>query len=121
MTERPDPLAPPEGYGQAPSHRGSAARDNDGTDLTQCTIFLNGRHCDHPVTEIWALGCTRGEHAGRFGICACHAAMARNGSHVCQPCADAGQLGTPMRVMHTQPLPVAQCCGVPDGILGILA
>ena len=115
---RPDPLAPPDGYGQAPATRGQAQRDNDGTDVTLCTmIAAGGTHCMHQVTEIWSMGCVRAEHAGRFGICACHAMLGRAVRHTCTPCRVAGFGETEMKIISVDELPFAgPSCGEGMGI-----
>lgn len=73
MSERPDPLAPPDGYGQARPARGGAAR-NDGEDLARCIGLMPGS-CAQPPAEVWAVGCTVCERAGRFALCTAHALL----------------------------------------------
>jgi hypothetical protein len=63
--ERPDPLAPPEGYGASPGQRaGQAAL------LDVCAQASKNEHCDSEVTEVWWIGCERGKHVGPVEYCA---------------------------------------------------
>ena len=79
MSDRPDPLAPPEGYGTRPA--------DHVPDLTQCSTVWGGRdHCPRPVAEIWAVGCTEREHAGKVSYCASCAVRVLLGTTTCGQC-----------------------------------
>lgn len=67
MTERPDPLAPPEGYGSQPAQL-------DQPDLDTCSVIVRPQqHCPREVTVIWHMGCQLGEHVGPVPYCTGHA------------------------------------------------
>lgn len=91
--ERPDPLAPPEGYGQR--QRGQPPVQAGGApDLSVCSSVADwgGKHCDHPVSAIVWTGCTAGEHAGPLAYCPCHALLVMRGGLTCGQCGGRAQV-----------------------------
>jgi hypothetical protein len=85
MTERPDPLAEPEGYGVRPG-----PQELDTPDLSVCSQHVTMRedpHCDQRVEWILWFGCLKGEHAGPLPYCEAHALhMANFRAVVCGVC-----------------------------------
>jgi hypothetical protein len=81
VMERPDPLAPPEGYG-APSPQDDRPY--------RCAQVLGsaGEHCSAPITEIWEIGCLAHEHAGKIAYCEAHAELASVTRLRCGQCQD---------------------------------
>jgi hypothetical protein len=65
MTDRPDPLAPPEGYG-------TARPAEQPPDLSTCSCLIPGGDCSCPVAEIWWFGCTACETCGPVPYCMWH-------------------------------------------------
>lgn len=66
--DRPDPLAPPEGYGARPG--------GQGPDLSVCSEIVDpetGERCSEPPSAVIWIGCTAGEHAGPLAFCGRHA------------------------------------------------
>lgn len=64
MNSRPDPLAPPDGYGQP---------REEGPDLQTCSnMITRDEHCHVPSAVIIWGGCLNGEHAGPLGFCSRH-------------------------------------------------
>lgn len=94
MSERPDPLAPPEGYGQqrpAAAAGGGRlfepARAVKELDDVQCDFRSGGRvRCPEQRGEIWTIGCAS-EHICQVDLCASHAShMSRVTRHQCMAC-----------------------------------
>lgn len=90
--ERPDPLAPPEGYGsQSAARRGGNPVEDENKRLaaSQCSVCTShdgtGRCPGIPVLII-AIGCQRGEHAGWLGYCEKDAARVQPGTSWCSAC-----------------------------------
>lgn len=104
MTERPDPLAPPEGYGRRPEDHGDPGTDCDV--LEAPTLLLpQQRRCARPgVVRVW-FGCEN-EHVGYVDLCLAHQGTASNMT-ICARCASAGRTGVRVRVIRRQELPAA--------------
>lgn len=87
MAERPDPLAPPEGYGTKPE---DACR----SDLTVCSVVWREQNCGGEVVMVAWVGCTKGEHAGPMPYCEAHGSFALGtlamGQGACGQCKDQG-------------------------------
>lgn len=64
-SERPDPLAPPAGYGVRPE-------DAVKPDLSICSHVWDGVNCPAKVDVVIWMGCSAGEHAGPMPYCYPH-------------------------------------------------
>ena len=113
--ELPDPLAPPEGYGQQPGQgiqRDAVRRDAHGTQLgdTSCDVQpevlpgLPGGRCGRRGVRRVYFGCIN-EHVGYSDMCATHeqGALARF-PMACRRCNEAGEPGV-VKVIRTEALP----------------
>jgi len=78
--ERPDPLAPPEGYGARPG--------NDRPYRCAQVLSSAGDHCSAPITQIWEIGCLAHEHAGKIAYCEAHAELSSVTRLRCGQCQD---------------------------------
>ena len=116
--ERPDPLAPPEGYGSQPGTRGSSAQPavNDGEVLDICGGMCGGVH---EVHEIWTIGCQEGEHAGRIGYCSCCARKARQSGISCLQCLDNRRRTVPVIVTQVERVSGWTSC-IPDDVAELM-
>jgi hypothetical protein len=88
--ELPDPLAPPEGYGQKPGREAGG----DGSGLDICASMTGpDEHCARPVAEIIHVGCLVAEHAGPVAYCApCAIRFAQMSRYTaCGQCHDQGR------------------------------
>lgn len=106
--ERPDPLAPPAGYGVRPE-------DAVKPDLSTCSMTMGSseQHCALPVAMIVWTGCTQGEHAGPSPFCHVHGRMvAGMPSRTCGTCEESG-LGrnVPIKIFRVEYL---ENCPPPD-------
>ena len=87
MTDRPDPLAAPAGYGVRPEN---AVKP----DLTVCSTVIGDVHCTEPVAVIAWVGCTLGEHAGPVPYCETHGCQILATPVIaCGECQDHGLIG----------------------------
>ena len=96
MTDRPDPLAPPEGYDEP-------ANEEAGPDLTVCSAWLGTAHCAEPVTVVLWVGCMQ-EHVGPMAFCVKHEGYMNEwaGRLTCTPCEQAGYPHKPVRIIKKE-------------------
>jgi hypothetical protein len=102
--QRPDPLAPPDGYGSRPGPSGYKGSGYPRPD--RCVMeSASGEACDHLMAVIIWWG-DAAEHLYPLGYCPCHAALAQRTVRThCTRCGlpnrielaeDAGALGRPV-------------------------
>ena len=96
--ERPDPLAPPAGYGVKPEDAVKAGLE---AGLSVCSMIMgNSQNCALPVTLIIWIGCTKGEHAGPQAYCRVHGAMiTRMRALTCGQCDERGHRDVPVKIL----------------------
>jgi hypothetical protein len=98
---RPDPLTPPEGYGQKPGQE-------EPPDLSVCASMTGpDEHCSVLPVEVWWTGCIN-EHVGPVAWCEAHARQVSAYAGYGITCALCKALITVIRreTMDGQPLPL---------------
>jgi len=101
-SDRPDPLAPPEGYGQ-PLPDAPHGGDDTSCDLSQSSLFAGapGQRCGGPGEERVWFGCEN-EHVGYVDLCLLHSSSRAGIEPVtCQRC------GKRARIIRTEQHPAA--------------
>jgi hypothetical protein len=124
ISERPDPLAPPEGYGTKRDAQRLAARPVPPADPLQrligcpppvwlnqderkeqdggCVVFSGDRRCERPAAvNVW-IGCTTGEHVDKSGMCAEHAERTARMTLHCGRCWDKTCQVSDAKVIRTE-------------------
>jgi hypothetical protein len=105
VTERPDPLVPPEGYGVRPGQGQQA-----GTGHLACSVQVRNSPvliCREPSALIITFGCTQAEHAGKVGYCRAHAVLLAvlGDRATCGVCEEKlGRPGIPVKIFKREEL-----------------
>jgi hypothetical protein len=82
VSERPDPLAPPEGYGRHRELQGSYQPDEG--------CWMHSHQCRQPVVAVVVLADLQ-EHVLRVNNCEEHLRVTRQGLSYCTACKDAAE------------------------------
>jgi hypothetical protein len=110
MTERPDPLAPPEGYGRKKPDGSGAIDDGSVPYPVACSVHAGGKQCRARLAVVIWYG-DAAEHVGPVGYCMSHGMLAGRAEASCSVCSQ------PMQILKTEPVGELAAASVAYGSL----